>query len=254
MSEQAKSTLPPVLPRVNGSYDVGGAAELGPVPVHGDRPVFPEAWEGLVMAMSLGGAVSGVYAIDQHRAAAGAIHPALYLATTYYEQWMYALETCLIGAGVVSYDEIERRVTEVAEDPDLPLPDNDDPELSERMKWVIAHGIPVWDLDTEPIFAVGDAVRAKAVRIEQWSGHTRMPAYVMGHVGVIEEVLWPEPLSNPVDAGGERPIEHVYAVCFKASDIWPEANPNDTVRIQLWESHLERADGASAPAPREEKK
>ncbi len=255
VSEQDPPGLPPVLPRVNGCYDVGGAAELGPVPVHEDGgPVFREPWEGLVMGMSLGGAISRVYAIDQHRAACGALHPAIYLATSYYEQWLYAVETCLVQAGVVTQDELERRFTEVAENPDLPLPENDNPELTEAMKMVIAHGIPGWELDTEPAFAVGDAVRAKVVRVEQWTGHTRMPAYVQGRVGVIEEVLWPEPLSNPVDAGGEHPIEQVYAVSFRASEIWPDANPNDTVRIQLWESHLEAAGAGPAAEQREEER
>jgi nitrile hydratase beta subunit len=249
--EGAAPTRPPVPPRVNGSHDIGGAAELGPVPVHEDGLVFPEPWEGVVMGMSLGGAVSGVYAIDQHRAAVGRIHPALYMATTYYEQWLYALETCLVGAGVVTREEIENRVTSVAENPDLPLPENDNPELTERMKMVIAHGIPEWDLDTEPVFSPGDRVRAKVVRVDS-AGHTRMPGYAQGRTGVVEEVFPPEPRSNPVDAGGERPIEHVYRVCFKASDIWPDADPEDSVRVELWESYLETAGGNSPSESREE--
>jgi nitrile hydratase beta subunit len=253
-SEQAKPDQPPMLPLVNGCYDIGGAAELGPVPVDDDGAVFREPWEGLVMGMSLGGVASGAFTRDQHRAAGGAIHPALYLAASHYEWWMYSLETILVRAGLVSRNEIESRVAEVTENPDLPLPDNDNAELTERIKMVIAHGIPGWELDTEPIFAAGDTVRAKVVRVEHWTGTTRMPAFVQGREGVIEAVLWPEPLSNPVDAGGDQPVEHLYAVRFQASDLWPDANPNDTIRIQLWESHLEPAGGASAAEPREEKK
>jgi len=229
---------PPLLPRVNGSHDVGGAAELGPVPVHEDGPVFPEEWEGLVMAMSLGGAISGVYRIDQHRAAVGGIHPALYMATTYYEQWLYALETCLLRAGVVTRDEIESRVTEVAEDPEMELPAGENPELVERLKMVIAHGIPVWELEQEPIYSAGDRVRSQVVKVEPL-GHTRMPGYAHGRVGVIEEVFPPQPKGNPVDAGAETPIEHVYRVCFRATDLWSGANPNDSVRVELWEGDLE---------------
>lgn len=231
-----------VLPRVNGSHDVGGAAELGPVPVHEDGAVFPEEWEGLVMAMSLGGVVAGVFQRDQHRAAVGNIHPALYMATTYYEQWLYALETCLVQVGLVTRDEIEERVTAVAENPDLPLPENDKPELAEVMKMAIAHGIPECEIEEEPVFSPGDRVRAKIERVEPL-GHTRMPAYAQGQVGVIEAVFPPQPGANPVDAGGEVPIEHVYRVCFRAGDIWPDADPSDSVRVELWEGHLEPADG-----------
>lgn len=252
--EHASLDSPALPPFVNGAYDIGGAAGLGPVLVDEDDAAFPEPWEGLVMAMSLGGAASGIFNRDQHRAASGAIHPALYLMSSHYEWWMHSLETCLVRAGFLSRDEIEKRVTEVAENPDLPLPDHDNPELAERIKMLIAHGFPGWELDAEPKFAAGDAVRAKVVRIEQWTGHTRMPGFVQGHEGLIEAVLWPEPHSNPVDAGTEEPVEHVYAVCFKASDVWPDANPNDTVRLQLWESHLEPAGKASAAQPREEDK
>lgn len=240
MNQVPNTNEPPVVPRINGPYDVGGAAELGPVPIHEDGAVFHEPWEGHVMAMSLGGVVSGVYRVDQHRAALNTVHPTLYMQTTYYEQWIHALETCLIRAGVVTRDEIESRVVAVAETPDFPMPDNDNPELTERMKMVIAHGIPEWELDEQPAFSPGDRVRSKIVRVGQL-GHTRMPAYAQGRIGVVEEVFPPQPSSNPVDAGGEVPIEHVYRVGFRAQDLWPEADPNDSVKVELWEGHLEPA-------------
>ena len=39
---------------------------------------------------------------------------------------------------------------------------------------------------------------------------------------------------------GENP-EHVYAVGFRARDLWPDAEEDATVHVDLWESYLEEA-------------
>jgi nitrile hydratase len=35
--------------------------------------------------------------------------------------------------------------------------------------------------------------------------------------------------------------EHTYAVRLAAADLWPDAEPNSTVCVDVWESYLEPA-------------
>lgn len=251
MSSAAASTAPPG-PRANGSHDIGGAAELGPVPVDRDGPAFEEPWEGVVMALSLGAVVGGVFAVDQHRAAVGGIHPALYMSTEYFEQWLYALERCLVAAGKLEADEIEARVTAVAEDPDLDLPSGENEELETRMRMLLAHGIPEAQLDREPAFAPGDEVTTRVIRTDPGRGHTRMPAYAQAKRGVVGAVYPPQPLADAIVAGEGMRLEYVYSVRFSARDLWPDAEPGNTVGVDLWETYMEPAGEGSAANEQEE--
>ena len=41
------------------------------------------------------------------------------------------------------------------------------------------------------------------------------------------------------DAKGKHVGDHLYTVSFGAAELWgPEANPRDTVTLDLWDSHL----------------
>jgi len=68
--------------------------------------------------------------------------------------------------------------------------------------------------------------------------HTRLPRYVRGHVGEIVETEWEGPLPDDVARGAASPrVETVYAVRFRAGDLWGEGT--HTVTVDLWESYLE---------------
>lgn len=89
-----------------------------------------------------------------------------------------------------------------------------------------------------PAFAVGDEVRARNLHP---AGHTRLPRYARGRVGVVSHHhsahVFPD---SHAHGGGEGP-QHLYTVSFTARELWgPEALPSDTVRLDLWESYLER--------------
>lgn len=76
--------------RVN---DVGGQSGFGPVPVAGDEPPFHADWEARVYALNVAMLRRGVYNLDQFRDAIERMPPAEYLAASYYERWLHAVET-----------------------------------------------------------------------------------------------------------------------------------------------------------------
>ncbi|MGO4834389.1 SH3-like domain-containing protein, partial [Rhizobiaceae sp. 2RAB30] len=90
-----------------------------------------------------------------------------------------------------------------------------------------------------PSYAAGDMVRAKNINI---TGHTRVPRYVRGKQGVVQFshgiFTFNDSLANE---GLEKP-QHVYSVRFTARELWgEEANPLDSLCIDLWDDHLEFA-------------
>ena len=80
--------------RVN---DVGGQSGFGPVTVESDEPPFHADWEARVYALNVAMLRRGVYNLDQFRDAIERMPPAEYLAASYYERWLFAVES-LTGA------------------------------------------------------------------------------------------------------------------------------------------------------------
>ena len=73
-------------------------------------------------------------------------------------------------------------------------------------------------------------------------GHTRLPRYARGKVGVIDHVhgtfVYPDTNAH---GGGEQP-QPLYCVRFEARELWgPQAPRQDSVRVDLWEDYLEPA-------------
>lgn len=94
-------------------------------------------------------------------------------------------------------------------------------------------------------FAPGTRVRARVVHPR---GHTRLPAYVRGRVGVVEAVRGDFPLPDAIVAGEKDPVpQPVYAVRFAVSELWgPDAEPGSEVAMDLWDDYLEPVDGDGA--------
>jgi len=98
---------------MNGGHDLGGMHGLGPIDPEPDEPVFHEAWERRCFAITLACGYLGEWNLDMTRYARERMHPAKYLATSYYEHWLIGLETLLIEKGLVTEDEIKRRMGEI---------------------------------------------------------------------------------------------------------------------------------------------
>jgi len=73
-------------------------------------------------------------------------------------------------------------------------------------------------------------------------GHTRLPRYVRGHVGVIECVRGCHVFPDAVVAGrGEEP-HWLYTVVFDGRELWGEgSDPTLKVSVEAWEPYLDPA-------------
>jgi nitrile hydratase len=74
------------------------------------------------------------------------------------------------------------------------------------------------------------------------AGHTRLPRYARGKVGVIELLhgahVFPDSNAHGM---GEQP-DWLYTVAFAASELWGrDADPASVVSIDAWEGYLEPA-------------
>jgi nitrile hydratase len=85
------------------AHDVGGQTGFGPVPRGGaagaeagrDGQPFAADWEARVYALNAVLRRRGVYGTDQMRDAIEQIPPEQYLAASYYERWLLAIEALL---------------------------------------------------------------------------------------------------------------------------------------------------------------
>jgi nitrile hydratase len=80
--------------RVN---DVGGQTGFGALSIGADEPPFHADWEARVYALNGALLRRGVYNLDQFRDAVERIPPQEYLAASYYERWLLAIESLTQG-------------------------------------------------------------------------------------------------------------------------------------------------------------
>ena len=95
------------------------------------------------------------------------------------------------------------------------------------------------DVDVAARFKPGDRVRARNIHP---LGHTRLPRYARGRVGVIEGDHGVFVFADASGAGLGKIPQHVYSVRFTAQELWgPDASPRDSIHIDLWDDHLDPA-------------
>jgi nitrile hydratase subunit beta len=221
--------------------DLGGRKGFGRVPIEANEPVYHESWEAPVIAGILATMMAGLYNLDEFRAGIDDLDPLSYLSVGYYGRWLHTLEVNCVNAGVFSEDEVEARVAELGERPDAALPARNEPRIAEELRELIASGASnAREVGRPPAFAVGSRVRG---RVLPDARHARIPGYVQGKEGVVhvvhEAFVFPD---TNLRREGENP-EHVYAVRFRARDLWPDADGGATVLVDLWESYLEHVGG-----------
>lgn len=216
---------------MNGVHDMGGMHGFGPVAPEIDEPVFHHPWEGRVHALNLASPTRGNIDAGRHRIER--LPPADYLRMSYYEKWLARVELLLLEAGFVTEEELASGRADPAAPKATPVrpADTVTAALTAPYSYVRDAGAPA--------FAVGDRVRALNLNP---MGHTRLPRYVRGRVGVIERLhgahVWPDAHAHGL---GEDP-HHLYGVTFSARELWgPDAPVRDSVRLDLWEPYLERA-------------
>ena len=211
---------------------MGGMVNMGPVAPEADEPVFHHAWESRVHAMTVASPTRSN--IDAGRHQRELIPGPEYLAMTYYEKWLRSLSELLVKHGLATWAEIAAGKAEAGFAKATPLLAAADvaARLSRRGSYLRDGAAP-------PAFAEGEAVRARNLNPP---GHTRLPRYVRGRLGVIvaQRGAHVFPDSHAHGKGDDpRPL---YTVRFTAPELWgPDANPRDSVCLDLWEPYLERA-------------
>ncbi len=218
---------------MNGVHDLGGMQGFGPIEREENEPVFHAPWEGRVRAMMTVGLRLGLYNLDEFRWALERMDPAAYLAASYYEKWLAAIERLYIEKGVFTQEELDSRRRQA-----LPVPPSQENRaLVQRLlnpPQSQPHGSP----DRPPRFTPGERVVAKNIHRR---GHTRLPRYVRGKQGVIHRLHDRYVLPDKNAMGLGQNLEYVYSVRFEARELWGKDAPaNDAVYIDLWESYLER--------------
>ena len=95
------------------------------------------------------------------------------------------------------------------------------------------------DAPVAPRFKAGDRIRVRNINPR---GHTRMPRYLRGCVGVVVEdygvFAFPDTHAH---GQGEKP-QHVYSVKFTARELWGrEGGERDCVVVDVWDDYMDQA-------------
>ncbi|MES2895475.1 MAG: nitrile hydratase subunit beta [Pseudomonadota bacterium] len=217
---------------MNGAHDMGGMANLGRLAPTQADPTFHADWQARVLAMVVSGAARSN--IDAGRHQRELIPGPEYLTMTYFERWFAALCAELVGRGVVS----EAELASGRADPDAA---KSVPALPAAFVTPVltGRGSYLRPRDETPLFAVGQCVVARNLHPR---GHTRLPRYIRGREGVVEQMhgahVYPDSHAHGL---GEDP-QYLYGVRFDARALWgPDADINSSIRVDIWEPGLEPA-------------
>ena len=211
-------------------HDLGGASGFGPISIEENEPVFHEAWERRVFGMMT---TIGHRSFPM-RPAIESIEPAVYLDSTYYQKWLIALEKGFVQSGSLTENEIRDRAEFYRRCPGTPVTQNSDPNLA-RAAWENRYSQRSPNYEGDPAFSVGDPIITRRIAA---SGHTRIPFYAQGKHGVVHALRGVFDLLDLKVQGIFKP-EPVYTVGFDANELWgEEAEPEQRVYIDLWESYL----------------
>jgi nitrile hydratase len=196
--------------------------------------VFPEAWEGRAFALALLSTRLAGWNIDAFRHALERLSRTEYLDDGYFGRWLNATELMCTDSAILAPQAVGARARnlrgEHVQEPPTPQP--------VRPDYAPAGEGSLRNVDAAPAFALGERVRAKNM---SRAGHSRLPRYVRGHIGVVEFVQPPSVLPDTnAHFQGENP-QYVYTVRFDSRELWgAEAEPF-TLTIEMFESYLEES-------------
>ncbi|MGR3292264.1 MAG: nitrile hydratase subunit beta [Paracoccaceae bacterium] len=214
---------------MDGIHDLGGKQGFGPVPVEsGDAP-FRYDWEKRMWAIARSGVAHGI-TIDWFRHGLERMVPKDYLAFRYFNKWCTNYLMLLIDGGVVTLEEVTKGHVNSPADPAKAL------SVAEVVA-IGKNGAVSFETEatTPSLYSVGDTIRTKS---RTTADHSRLPAYARNARGTIITHHGSHWLPDQ-GAEGLHVGEHLYTVAFAATELWgPQANPRDTVTLELWESYF----------------
>lgn len=216
---------------MDGIHDLGGRQGFGAVLVEDADEPFTYTWEERMWAISRTGLLNSV-TIDWFRHCLERMVPTDYLSYRYFNKWCVTYLMVLNDNGTLSLEEIfdrhvkQRQAAAKALSLDYVIEQN----RAEHVRFDVKS-------NTSPAFAVGDKVRTKR---RVFSNHTRLPQYATAAEGTVIAHHGTHLLPDR-GAEGEHVGDHLYTVEFAASELWGrQANPKDSVCLELWESYLVR--------------
>jgi nitrile hydratase len=216
---------------MDGVHDMGGMDGFGPVMPEVNEPVFHAEWEGRVLAMNRAMGFTRAWNGDISRHAKEVLPPDVYLASPYYWRWALGLEQMLMDNGLVGADEF---AAGYALHPGKPLKRKLTLEALPDSLMRASYARPA---RTAALFKTGDRVRAKNIHPK---GHTRLPRYVRGHVGVIEKVHGCHVFPDSHASRREEDPQWLYTVRFEGRELWgDQGDATVRVSVEAWEPYLE---------------
>jgi nitrile hydratase subunit beta len=218
---------------VNGVHDMGGMHGMGPVVIETDEPVFHADWEARVYALLRATGFLGKWNTDMSRFSRERMPPAAYLAATYYERWLFGLQTLLVEKDLLTAQELAtgRAATKAGEAAVLRASD-----VAARMRGRLSARVSA---EVPAKFKPGDAVVARRINPV---GHTRLPRYVRGRRGTIhiDHGVFTFPDTNAMSRDPKP--QHCYSVRFTARELWgPQVSAHDSVYLDLFDDYLDAA-------------
>lgn len=192
---------------MDGVHDMGGMHGFGAVPIEHHEPLYHQSWEGRAAAIAR--MLIRNTTVDHFRYTIEQMPPDRYLASRYYERWLWAAERMAEEQGL------------------LDGTGSSDP-----------HGAPSGEPAAAPRFTAGQRVR---IANPVTGGHTRVPRYARRQIGTVvrRSCAWPHPTPSAA-TGDHGPMEHVYAVALAASDVFG-GDATHTLVVDVWERDLEEA-------------
>ncbi len=101
---------------MNGIHDLGGMHGFGPINPEANEPKFHQEWQRRAFALTLAMGATGTWNLDMSRSVREQMEAGDYLKTSYYEHWLFGLEKLLVEHGLITVEELETQMAELAKE------------------------------------------------------------------------------------------------------------------------------------------
>lgn len=215
---------------MDGIHDLGGMQGFGPVPVTSDQHFRDfEDWEKRVWALNCAGVATSI-TIDWFRHGIELMVPADYLTFAYFNRWCTDYIMLMVDEGSVTMDEVRRGHVDEPRPPVEPVTVDGVLAINSKRNRSFET-----EAAGDPAFTAGAVIRTHR---HGSRGHSRLPRYARDASGTVIAHRGCHLLPDE-GARGNHVGQHLYTVEFAATELWgPDANPRDTVTLDLWESYL----------------
>ncbi|MGB0847007.1 MAG: nitrile hydratase subunit beta [Thiolinea sp.] len=214
---------------MDGIHDLGGKQGFGPVKASTADATLDDPVDAFGWTMNQTLRAPGL-SIDWWRHIRELTPPVDYLTRPYFDQWVMTQLIAMIDTGALELDEVlNNKPVPVAEpEPVMSVEDvlTANREAGKRFDT---------DIEDDPRYQIGDSV---LMRNASFSGHSRLPNYVLGKAGVITAHHGAHYFPDACAHGDER-AEHLYTVEFTATELWPQDDvEKNLIYLDLWESYF----------------